>query len=65
MQTCLSFELPGPPRTVGQHDAEAAIGWIPTDGIQFEEVKESQSDGGGSFKLNLCASVKVSMIVMR
>jgi hypothetical protein len=65
MQACLSFQLPGPPRTIGQHDEEAAIGWFPTDGIQSEEVKASQSDGGGSFKLNLCASVKVHMMVMR
>jgi hypothetical protein len=28
--------------------------------IHFEEGKSSQSDGGGSFKLSLCADVKVS-----
>jgi hypothetical protein len=37
---------------------------FPIDAIQFEEVKPSQSDGGGSFKLSLYASVKVSLMMM-
>jgi hypothetical protein len=35
-----------------------------TDTVQFEEAKASQLDGGGSFRLSLCASVKVSLVVM-
>jgi hypothetical protein len=34
------------------------------DTIQFEETKTSQSEIDGSFKLSLCASVKVSLMVM-
>jgi hypothetical protein len=38
---------------------------FPTNAIQFEEVKAGQSDDGGSIKLTLSASVKVSLIVMQ
>jgi hypothetical protein len=48
----------------GQHDADCAIRCFQTGAMQFEEVKASQSDGGGPFKLSLCASVKVSLMVM-
>jgi hypothetical protein len=34
------------------------------DAIQFEEMKASQSDGGGSFTLSLYASVKVSLMMI-
>jgi hypothetical protein len=37
---------------------------FPTDVIQFEEIKKTQSDGGGSFKLSLCANAKVSLIMI-
>jgi hypothetical protein len=37
---------------------------FPTNAVQFEDAKASQSDGGDSFKLSLCASVKVSLMVM-
>jgi hypothetical protein len=33
--------------------------------IHFEEIKAGQSDDGGSIKLSLSASVKVSLIVMQ
>jgi hypothetical protein len=42
----------------------ALFGAFPIDAIQFEEAKASQSDGGGSFKLGLCGSVKVSLLLM-
>jgi hypothetical protein len=64
MQVCVSFQFLGPPRAIGQHDEDGAIRRFPSDAIQFEEVKVSQSDGG-FVKLNLCANVKVSMMVMR
>jgi hypothetical protein len=35
-----------------------------TDAIQFEEAKASHLNGGESFKLSLCASVTVSLMVM-
>jgi hypothetical protein len=35
-----------------------------TDAISFEKVKASQSDRSGSFKLSLCASVKVCLMMM-
>jgi hypothetical protein len=37
---------------------------FPTDAVQFQGIKMSQSDGGISFKLCLCASMKVSLTVM-
>jgi hypothetical protein len=37
---------------------------FPTDASQFEEIKASQLDGDGPFKLSLCANVKVSLMVM-
>jgi hypothetical protein len=39
-------------------------GTFPTNAIQFEKVKASQSNDGGSIKLNLSASVKVSLMAM-
>jgi hypothetical protein len=65
MPTCLSFQLLGPRPAIGQHDEDSAIRCFPADAIQFEEVKASQTDSGGSFKLNLCASAKASLVVMR
>jgi hypothetical protein len=35
-----------------------------THAIQFEDAKGNQSNGGDSFKLSLCASVTVSLMVM-
>jgi hypothetical protein len=42
----------------------AVIRYFTANAIQFEEVKASQSNGD-SFRLNLCANVKVSMMVVR
>jgi hypothetical protein len=64
MKTCLSFQLLGPPRAIGQHDEDGAVPCFPTDEIQFEEVKASQLDGS-SFKLILSAGVKMPTMVMR
>jgi hypothetical protein len=38
--------------------------FFPPDATQFEEIKASQSDGGGSSKLSLYVSVKVSLMMM-
>jgi hypothetical protein len=64
MQACLSFQLFKSPRAIDQYDEDSAIRCFSSDAIQFEKAKESQSEGG-SFKLNLYASVKVSMMLMR
>jgi hypothetical protein len=60
MQACLSFQLLRPPRAISQDDEDGTIRCFPTDAIQFEEIKASQLDSGGSFKLNLCECESVS-----
>jgi hypothetical protein len=37
---------------------------LSTEAISFDKAKAGQSDGGGSFRLCLCASVKVFLMVM-
>jgi hypothetical protein len=43
---------------------QASSDTFQSNAIQFEEVKASQSDGGGSFTLSLYVSVKMSLMVM-
>jgi hypothetical protein len=47
-----------------RHDADGTIQYLPTDAIEFENAKSSQSDGDSSFKLRLDLSVKASLMVM-
>jgi hypothetical protein len=63
-QYYLTFQLLGLPRAIGQHDEDgAAISCFPIDAIQFGRAKARLSDGG-SFKMNLYATVNVSLIMM-
>jgi hypothetical protein len=52
-QQCLTFQLLGPPRAIGQHDEDRVARCFPADAIQSEQVKASQLDRGSSFKLSL------------
>jgi hypothetical protein len=64
-QHSLLFQLLGLFHAISRHDEDAgAIQCLPTDTIEFEETKASQSDGGSSFTLSLYVSVKISLMVM-
>jgi hypothetical protein len=54
----VSHHLVGMMMTASSSDA------FPTDAVQFEDAKVSQSDDNDFFTLCLCTSVKVSLMVI-
>jgi hypothetical protein len=66
-QHCFPFQFPkalGRFATSIRHDGTAStFNAFPTDAIQFEDAKASESDGSRSFKLSLCVTVKISLMI--
>jgi hypothetical protein len=51
-------------RFVGMMRTVAPSNAFSADVIRYQKAKASRSDGGTSFSLSLCMSVKVSLMVM-
>jgi hypothetical protein len=62
-QHCFTFQLLELSRAINQNnDSGVTINCFPTDAIQFKWAKASQSEGG-SFKVSLYTSVKISLMM--